>query len=177
MKRIIIIVLLVIAVFIAVVLILASMKPDTFHVERSVIVKSSPSKIFPLIADFHKWNSWSPYEKLDPSMKRTFSGAEYGKGAVYAWEGNFKAGAGRMEIMDTTSFRITIKLDFISPFEGHNMAEFILEPEGENTKLTWSMHGPNRFIGKIIHVFFGMDQMVGKVFETGLSNIKSLTEK
>jgi len=164
-------------ILIAALLIFASTKPDTFHVERSATINSSPEILFPLIDNFHNWNYWSPYENLDPAMKKTFSGAENGKGAVYAWEGNSKVGTGRMEILDTSIFRITIKLDFFKPFEGHNITEFILEPDREKTKVTWAMHGPNSFIGKIMHVFFSMDKMVGKDFETGLLNLKSFAEK
>lgn len=164
-------------VLIAALLIFASTKPDAFHVERSTIINASSGKIFSLINDFHNWNSWSPYENLDPAMKKTFSGAENGKGAVYAWEGNSNVGAGRMEIIDTSLSRITIDLDFIKPFETQNITEFILEPEEENTKVTWAMHGPNRFTGKIMGVFFSMDHMIGKDFEAGLSNLKSLTER
>jgi hypothetical protein len=95
---------------------------------------------------------------------------------VYAWEGDSKAGAGRMEIIDTSLTRITINLAFTKPFETQNITEFILEPDGENTKVTWAMRGPNRFIGKIMHVFFNMDNMIGKDFEAGLSNMKSFAE-
>jgi len=111
-------------------------------------------------------------------MKRTFDGAEAGKGAVYEWDGNGKAGSGRMEILETSPTKITIKLDFLKPFEGHNTAEFILETKSDSsTHVTWAIQGPNQFIGKMISIFVSMDQMIGKDFETGLSNIKALTEK
>jgi len=177
MKKIILRIVAGLVVLAAALLIFASTKPDTFLVEHSASINTPPGKIFSLIIDFHNWNSWSPYENLDPAMKRTFSGAENSKGAAYAWEGNSNVGAGRMEIIDTSLSRITIKLDFIKPFEGHTITQFILEPEGKNTKLTWAMHGPNRFIGKIMSVFFSMDYMIGKDFEAGLSNLKSLAEK
>jgi uncharacterized protein YndB with AHSA1/START domain len=178
MFEIIAIVAVVLALAIAAVLILAARKPDTFRVQRATTVKAPPDKIFPLINDFHQWGAWSPYETRDPAMKRSYSGAERGKGAVYGWEGNKNVGSGRMEILDTEApSKIVIKLDFFAPFEGHNTAEFTMLPQGDGTNVTWSMHGPSPFIGKIMHVFINMDRMVGKDFEAGLANLKRLTEK
>lgn len=163
---------------IAIVLIYAATRPDTFRVERTARIAAPAAKIFPLIDDFHRWEAWSPYEKLDPGMKRTFGGAPAGKGATYAWEGNGKAGAGRMEITESTpSSKIAIKLDFIKPFEGHNVAEFTLQPQGDATQVTWAMHGPSPYIAKLMGLFFNMDQMIGKDFEAGLANLKTATEK
>jgi hypothetical protein len=168
----------VLAIAIAIVLVLAARKPDTFSVQRATAIKAPPEKIFPLINDFHQWVSWSPYENKDPAMKRTYSGAESGKGAAYAWDGNKNVGSGRMEILDTSvPTKIIIKLDFFTPFEGHNTAEFTMLPQGDATKVTWLMHGPATFMSKIMHVFMNIDRMVGKDFEAGLANLKSLTEK
>jgi uncharacterized protein YndB with AHSA1/START domain len=156
----------------------ASTKPDTFRIERKTTISAPPEKIFPLIDDFHGWAAWSPWEKLDPDMKRTFSGAERGKGAVYAWEGNGKAGAGTMEITDSSPpSKLTIKLDFIRPFEGHNVAEFTLEPSGGATRVTWAMHGPSSYLSKVMGVFISMDSLVGKDFEAGLAAMKAAAEK
>ena len=166
------------AIAIAAVLILAATKPDRFSVQRAITVKAPPETIFPLIDDFHQWGSWSPYEHKDPAMKRSFSGAESGKGAVYAWDGNKNVGSGRMEILDASApAKIVIKLDFFTPFEGHNTAEFTMLPQGDGTSLTWLMHGPAPFMAKIMHVFLNIDRMVGKDFEIGLANLKRLTEK
>ncbi|MGZ8850248.1 MAG: SRPBCC family protein [Thermoanaerobaculia bacterium] len=168
----------VVVVLVAALLIFAATKPDTLRVERTASIKAPPEKIFPLVNDFHNWSSWSPWEKRDPAMKRTYSGAAVGKGAVYEWDGNNQVGKGRMEITDTTApSRITIKLDFMEPLEGHDIAEYTLEPQGDSTKVTWVMHGPNRFIGKVISVFISMDKMIGKDFETGLANLKTIAEK
>ncbi|MBI2429549.1 MAG: SRPBCC family protein [Ignavibacteriales bacterium] len=166
----------VLAAVIVIILIIASTKPDTFRVERTMSMKAPPEKISAAIANFHQWNSWSPFEKLDPQMKKTFSGAAEGVGAVYEWEGNSDAGAGRMEIVEASVSKIKIKLDFLKPFEGHNTSEFILEPDGEITKVTWAMYGPNQYIGKVMSVFFSMDTMLGKEFETGLTSLKSNVE-
>jgi uncharacterized protein YndB with AHSA1/START domain len=167
----------VLALAIAGVLILATRKPDIFSVSREMDIKAPAEKIFPLINDFRQWGTWSPWENKDPAMKRSFTGAASGKGAVYGWEGNRNVGSGRMEIMDTTApTRIVIKLDFIKPFEGHNTAEFTMRPQGGVTHVSWLMTGPSPFIGKIMHVFINMDAMIGKDFAIGLSNLKRLTE-
>ena len=155
----------------------AATKPDTFTVQRTASIKAPPEKIFPLINDFRSWGRWSPYEKLDPELKRTYSGAPSGKGAGYAGEGNSYVGAGRMEILDAPApSRVTIKLDFIRPFEASNTAEFTMQLQGETTAVTWAMRGPNLFIGKVMSIFINMDRMVGKDFETGLANLKAAAE-
>src|SRR5664279_5716390 len=139
---------------IAVVLILAATKPDTFRVLRAITVRAPAEKVFPLINDFHQWQSWSPYENRDPAMKRSYSGAASGKGAVYGWEGNKNVGSGRMEILDASApSKIVIKLDFFAPFEGHNTAEFTMLPQGDATTVTWLMHGPAPFMNKMMQVF------------------------
>jgi uncharacterized protein YndB with AHSA1/START domain len=168
----------VLLVAIAAILVLAAMKPDTFRITRAITVKAPPEKIFPLIADFRAWSAWSPWEKRDPALKRSYGGSASGKGAVYEWEGNSKVGKGRMEIIDAPPpSRLAIKLDFLKPFEAHNTAEFTLTPRGSTTDVTWAMHGPNLFIGKVMSLFVSMDRMVGKDFETGLANLKAEAER
>ena len=168
----------VVVVLVVALLVFAATKPDTFRVQRSASIKASPEKIFALINDLHSWSAWSPWEKKDPAMKRTYSGAANGRGAVYEWEGNREVGKGRMEIAESSPpSKVTIKLDFIKPFEAHNIALFTLEPKGDSTNVTWAMHGPTPYIAKVIHVFFDMDSMVGKDFETGLANLKAIAEK
>lgn len=168
----------VLAVAIAGILILAATKPDAFVVERTTSINAPPEKIFPLINDYRNWGSWSPYEKVDPAMKRTFSGPTSGKGSVYEWHGNKNVGHGRMEIMDTSPpSRVTIKLDFYSPFEAHNVAEFKMKPEGNATQVTWAMRGPLPYMAKVMHTVFNMDRMVGGQFAEGLANMKSVAEK
>ena len=168
----------VVGVLIAGVLGFAMTKPDSIHVQRTTKIKAPPDKIFPLINDFHSWSSWSPWEKVDPAMKRTHSGTASGKGAVYEWDGNSQVGKGRMEITDASApSKVTIKLDFLKPIEGHNTAEFTLEPEGDSTNVTWAMRGPTPFLSKVMQVFISMDSMLGKEFDTGLANMKSAAEK
>jgi uncharacterized protein YndB with AHSA1/START domain len=166
------------AVLIAVVLILALTKPDTFRVERTTSIKAPPEKIFPLLNDFQSWSAWSPYEKKDPAMKRTFSGPPSGKGAIYEWDGDKSVGQGRMEIMRSTPpSNVTLDLDFVKPFEAHNTVVFTLAPQGDSTTVTWAMQGPANFISKVMQVFINMDKMVGTDFEAGLANLKALAGK
>jgi Polyketide cyclase / dehydrase and lipid transport len=152
----------------------AATKPGTFRVERTKTIQAPPEKLHPLINDFHAWPSWSPYEKYDPAMKKTFSGAPSGQGAVYEWSGNNKAGQGRMEITSTAPSKITIKLDFLKPFEGHNTAEFTLRPNGVSTDVTWAVYGPQPYFFKLMTIFFSMDRVLGKEFESGLANLQSI---
>ena len=178
MFEIIAIIAVILAIAIAVVLLLALTKPNTFAVQRAISIEAPAEKIFALINDFHQWGTWSPYENKDPAMKRSYSGAESGKGAVYAWDGNNNVGSGRMEILDTSvPSKIVIKLDFFKPFEGHNTAEFTMLPQGDATNLTWVMRGPAVFVSKVMQVFMNLDKMIGKDFEVGLANLKKLTEK
>lgn len=156
----------------------AATKPDTFRIERSISLKAPPEKVFAQINDFKAWSAWSPWEKKDPAMKRTQSGNASGKGAIYQWDGNSDVGAGRMEITDTAPpSRITIKLDFLQPFEAHHTAEFTLQAKGDTTSVTWAMFGPQRFIAKVMGIFVSIDSMVGKDFEVGLANLKAIAEK
>jgi uncharacterized protein YndB with AHSA1/START domain len=168
----------VVVLLVAALLAFAATKPDGFVVRRATSIKAPPEKIFALINDYRSWEAWSPWEKIDPTMKRTFSGAESGKGAVYAWEGTGNVGAGRMEITESSPpSRVAIKLDFSKPFEAHNFVDFILEPTGDTTNVTWAMRGPTPFISKLMQVFVSMDSMVGKDFEAGLANLKASAEK
>lgn len=165
-----------IVALLAVVLGLAAAQPDTYRVQRTATIQAPPEKIAALINDFHNWRSWSPYEKLDPAMSRTYSGAASGEGAVYAWDSEGKAGAGRMEITDASPRQTAIQLDFLEPFESSNVAEFTLEPRGDSTQVTWAMRGPNPYVAKVMCVFLSMDDMVGKDFEAGLANLKAVAE-
>ena len=167
----------IVALAVVVVLGLAVMRPDTFQVERSMTVKASPETIFASIQDFHRWGAWSPWEKKDPAMTRTYNGAASGKGAVYGWEGNGEVGTGSMEIVEATApSRVTIKLDFTKPFEAHNVAEFTLIPTTDGTRVRWQMRGPSPFLAKVMNVFVDMDHMVGADFEAGLANLKAAAE-
>ena len=168
----------ILVVLIAGLLAYTSTRPDTFRVQRATTIKAPPETIFALINDLHRWTVWSPWEKKDPAMKRTHSGAPNGKGAAYAWDGNTDVGKGRMEIIESLPPRkVVIKLDFEKPFEGHNRAEFTLEPKGGVTTVIWAMYGPVSLMMKLMHVFFDMDRMIGKDFEAGLADLKAAAEK
>lgn len=174
---IVLIVVLVLVVLIAAVLILAAMTPDTFRIQRTATIKAPPGKIFPHINDFHNWQAWSPWEKLDPALQRTFSGAASGKGTVYEWEGNKQVGKGRMEITESSApSKIVIKLDFFKPFEAHNTADFTFAGKGDSTTITWGMDGQRPFMFKVMGIFMNFDKMIGKDFEAGLANLKRVTE-
>jgi uncharacterized protein YndB with AHSA1/START domain len=171
-------ILLVVVLLVMVVLIIAVFKPGNFSVQRTATMQAPPDKIFPLINDYHNWPQWSPWEKIDPNMKRTFSGPSSGTGSVYEWDGNSKAGKGRMEIAESVpASKIAIKLDFIKPMETNNNVQFNLQPNGNSTTVTWTMSGPVNFPAKVMTVFVSMDKMIGPDFETGLANMKAAAEK
>ncbi len=167
----------VLAVGIVSILAYATTRPDDFRVQRTAAIKAPPEKIFPFINDFRQWTIWSPFEKVDPGMKRTYGEKSAGPGATYAWDGNSNIGAGSMTMVDSSTQKFIIKLDFVRPFQANNIAEFTLVPAGDTTNVTWSMHGPVPYFAKIIHMFMNMDKMVGGQFDTGLADLKAAAEK
>jgi uncharacterized protein YndB with AHSA1/START domain len=174
LKKLVIAVVVIVAGF----LIYAATQPDTFRVQRTGSIKAPPEKVFALIEDFSQWRAWSPWEKLDPGMRRTMSGADKGKGAVYAWDGDRNVGAGRMEIVEAApSSMVAIQLDFLRPFASRNTAVFTLEPRGDATTVTWTMQGPSTYVTKLIGIFVSMDSMIGKDFDAGLASMKAIAEK
>jgi uncharacterized protein YndB with AHSA1/START domain len=159
-------------------LLYAARKPDTFRIERSIHINAPAEKIFPYINDFRRWMDWSPWETIDPALKRRHRGAPNGLGALYEWEGNNKVGQGHMEILESTPpSKVVIQLDFIKPFAARNRADFTLEPKDGRTEVTWAMHGPHPFMMRVMSVVMNMDKTVGKNFEAGLANLKALSEK
>ena len=157
--------------------ILVALQPSKFHIERTAVVNAPADAVFPLINNFQEWSKWSPYEKLDPNLQRTFTGPESGPGASYAWSGNDQAGAGMMTIMESKPNElVSIKLEFSKPFEMVSQATFTLVPSGETTRVTWAMDGENNFVCKAFSLFMNMDQMVGKDFEVGLANLNTAAQ-
>jgi hypothetical protein len=149
-----------------------------FRVERSLDIAAPAERIYPLIADFRAWTQWSPYENRDPNMRRTYGAVSSGQGAVYEWEGNKNVGSGRMEILQAVpSSRVLIDLQFLKPFKAHNQADFTLQSHGAATRVTWAMTGPSNLIMRVMGLFMNMDKMIGRDFEAGLVNLKSVTEK
>lgn len=166
-----------VAVLVALVLAYAATRPDSFRVERRVSIAAAPEKVYPLLNDIRAQNRWSPWDKKDPAMKRVYSGAAAGVGAVYEWDGNKDIGAGRLEIVESIAPRkVVMRLDFTRPMEGRNVAAFTLEPQGAATEVTWSIEGPMPYVSKLFGLFCDMDTMIGKEFEAGLADLKSLAE-
>jgi uncharacterized protein YndB with AHSA1/START domain len=156
---------------------LALLQPDSFEVRREIDIAAPPARVAGYLNDFHQWTAWSPWERLDPAMRRTFSGPPRSQGAVYAWAGNDEVGEGRMEIVeDQSPARIVIQLDFVKPFAARNRTVFELTPQGNGTHVAWTMSGPAPFITKLVGLFVSMDEMVGNDFEKGLRQLKVAAE-
>ena len=173
LKKILIALAAIIVVFLGVV----AMQPADFRYVRTATISAPASAVFAEINDFHKWAAWSPWEKLDPAMQKSFEGAAFGNGASYSWVGNSEVGKGRMTITESRPHDlIRLKLDFIEPFETTNTTEFTLMPEGDKTAVTWSMSGKNNFISKAFCLFVDMDKMLGSDFEKGLAQMKTVVE-
>jgi hypothetical protein len=165
------------AALLAILLLVASRTPDTVRYERSIVINASPEEILPHLVDFHQWSAWSPWEKLDPHMKREYTGAASGPGAKYFWSSKGKAGEGSMELLEASSAGVHIDLRFIRPFKNACVTWFRMVPQGTGTTVTWTMDGPNLLVGKVFSLFVNMDKMIGKDFETGLSGLKAVVEK
>jgi uncharacterized protein YndB with AHSA1/START domain len=170
-------ILLIIAAIIVVVLIAAAFQPSEFRVTRSATIAAPPAAVFAEVNDFHRWPAWSPWERLDPAMKRTYEGPAAGVGAVYAWEGNREVGSGRMTITESRPADvIRIKLEFLKPMPGLAPTEFTFRPDGTGTAVTWAMTGTNNYLGKIICLFMNMEKFLGGRFEEGLQSLKAAAE-
>jgi hypothetical protein len=166
------------AAIVAIFLVLAAMQPDTFRISRSATMAAPPEVVFAEVNDFHNWGGWNPWQKVDPAAKYTYSGADSGEGAKFAWDGNDDVGAGRMTITDSEPpRRVGIELEFLRPFAATNQAEFTFEPQAGGTVVTWSMTGVNTFLSKVFGLLLDMDTMVGGEFEKGLSDMKAIVER
>lgn len=167
----------VVAGLIVIFLVAVAMQPAEFRIERSETIAAPPAAAYGLVNDFHEWEKWSPWAKLDPEMETTYSGPDSGEGATYAWVGNDEVGEGRMEILESRANELVrIELEFIKPFAATNTAEFTFAGEGGQTTVTWAMYGENNFIGKAFGLLMDMDSMVGKDFESGLAAMKAAAE-
>ena len=176
-KKILLGIVVVVIVLVAVVAILATLQPNHYHIERSATIDAPAPVVFAQVNDFHKWEAWSPWAKLDPAMKQTYEGAPAGTGATYAWAGNSQVGEGRMTITDShPNDLIKIKLEFIKPWSATNATNFTFKPQGNQTAVTWTMDGDNNFMGKAFGLFMNLDKMVGGDFEKGLAQMKSVAE-
>jgi uncharacterized protein YndB with AHSA1/START domain len=165
------------AVIIVVLVVIVALQPSDFRVTRSITISAPPPAVFAQVNDFHKWEAWNPWGKIDPAMKQTYEGAPAGVGAIYTWAGNNEVGEGRMTITESRpSELIRVKLEFFKPFAATNTAEFTFKPEGNQTLVTWSMFGEKNFMAKAVHLVMNMDKMIGGQFEKGLADMKSVVE-
>jgi hypothetical protein len=170
-------ILLVLAVVVVIFLIIVATRLADFRVSRSATIAAPPPVVFAQVNDFHQWEAWNPWGKLDPSMKLTYEGPTSGKGAVYSWVGNKDVGEGRMTITESRpSDLILINLEFFKPMAGVSLSEFTFKPEGHQTVVTWTMTGKNNFIAKAMCMFMNMDKMIGGQFEKGLAAMKTVAE-
>ena len=160
-------------------LFLATRKPNAFRVERAIVIDAPPATVFEFLDDPRRQSEWSPWDKKDPTMRKIYSGAPKGVGAVYEWDGNKNIGAGRLEIVEVIApSKVVMDLRFLRPMEGRNIAEYDVMPHrGGGSEVTWSIRGPMPFVSKVMCVFLNMDRMIGKEFEAGLADLKALAEK
>ena len=170
-------ILLVVAALLAVLAVVVALQPADFSITRSATIAASDSVVFAQINDFHKWQAWSPWAKLDPAMTQTYSGASAGAGATYAWKGNKDVGEGKMTILESTPNSVVrINLEFIAPFAATNIAEFSLTPMVGGTTVAWTMTGRNNFMAKGANLVMNMDKLVGGDFEKGLTQLRTVSE-
>ncbi|MGW5521126.1 SRPBCC family protein [Gordonia sp. NPDC003950] len=153
---------------------------DSYSVTRRTTIAAPPSKIFARINDLHRWVDWSPWEGLDPELQRTFSGSEAGVGARYAWSGNRKAGAGEMEIIEATEpSRVAVDVRFEKPMKSTSISSFdIVGADGDgHSEVTWTMTGRHSLFSRVAAPLGFFDKLIGKDFEKGLAQLKSVSEK
>ncbi len=167
----------VLAVIVVVLIAVIATRPADFRVTRKASISAHADVVFDQVNDLRKWGAWSPWEKMDATLKRTFEGPSAGEGAIYRWVGNNKVGEGSMTIIESRPDElIRIKLVFLKPFACTNAVEFQFQAEGNRTALTWSMAGKNNFMAKAVHLVMKMDKMVGGQFENGLAELQSVAE-
>lgn len=167
------------AILIVVFIVIVAMRPGTFSITRTATIAAPPELVFEQVNDFHKWAGWSPWEKKDPAMARTYEGPPAGIGSVYRWVGNREVGEGGMTITESRpGDLVRIKLEFLKPMAATHQAEFTFKPQqGEKTNVTWTMSGTNGFMGKMFCMFMDMDRLVGSDFEKGLAGMKAVVER
>ncbi len=155
-----------------------ALQPSDFCIARTTTFSAPAEAVFAQINDFHQWETWSPWAKLDPNAKNSFEGPISGEGSSFRWAGNKEVGEGSMTILESRSPTfIKIKLEFLKPFAAVNTSEFTLVPQGNSTTVTWAMYGKNNFVSKAMSLIMNCDKMVGGMFEKGFANMKSIVEK
>ena len=162
---------------VAIAVVVVATRPSEFRVSRRIAIAAPPSTVFAHVNDFHKWDAWNPWAKIDPAMRQRYEGAPTGAGAAYVWAGNSQVGEGRMTMTESVpSERITIQMEFMKPFAATSTAVFTFEPDGDRTIVTWSLEGRNNFVAKAMHLVVNMDRMIGGQFEKGLAQMKFVVE-
>lgn len=170
-------ILIALAAVVVVLVVVIALQPSEFRVMRATTVAAPAPVVFAQVNDFHKWEAWNPWARMDPAMKQDYQGAPAGVGAVYTWAGNSEVGAGRMTVVESRpSDLLRVKLEFFQPMAGESLAEFTFRPEGDRTAVTWSMSGRNNFIAKAMCLVMNMDRMIGGQFEKGLAQMKVAAE-
>jgi uncharacterized protein YndB with AHSA1/START domain len=170
-------ILLVLAIAIVAFVVVVALQPDDFKVTRSATVAAAPAVVFAQVNDLRRWEQWSPWAKIDPSMKQTFEGPSSGEGAALTWSGNSTVGEGKMTLIKSQPPElIHIKLDFEKPMKATNLTEFTFTPVGQGTVVTWSMSGRQNFVQKAFCLLLNGKKMVGGDFEKGLAQMKSVAE-
>jgi Polyketide cyclase / dehydrase and lipid transport len=170
-------ILIAIAAIMVVLIIIVATRPADFRITRTATMPAPPAVVFTQENDFHKWEAWSPWAKLDPACKYSYEGPAAGTGAIFTWSGNNKVGEGRMTILESRpDDLIRIKLEFLKPFKATSTSEFTFQPQGNQTVVTWSMYGKNNFMAKAMGLIMNCDKMVGGDFEKGLASLKSIAE-
>lgn len=170
-------ILIALAAILVVLIVVVATRPSEFRIARTTTIAALAPAVFAQVNDFHKWEAWNPWAKIDPAMRQTYEGAPSGIGAIYTWAGNHEVGEGRMTLTESRpSDLIGVRLEFLKPFKAANVAEFTFRPEGGQTVVTWSMTGRNNFMAKALHLVMNMDRMVGGQFEKGLAQMKAVVE-
>ena len=176
-KKILLGIVVVVVVLVVIFVCVVALQPSHYHIERSATMNAPAATVFAQVNDFHKWDGWSPWAKLDPTMKQSFEGAPAGTGAIYSWVGNSQVGEGRMTITEShPSDLVKIKLEFIKPWAATNATNFNFTSQGNQTNVKWTMDGDNNFVGKAFGLFMNMDKVIGTDFEKGLAQMKSIAE-
>lgn len=171
-------ILIVIVLAFAGLLVFAATRPDSFMLQRSLLIQAPPDKLHPLINDMRAFNTWNPYEKKDPAIQGSYSGPAAGPGARYVFKGNQDVGEGSLEITASSPGQIAMRLDMSAPMQASNAITFTLVPRGAGgTEVTWAMRGACPFIAKLMGVFIDMDKMIGRDFEAGLASLQLLAER
>lgn len=171
-------ILIVLAALVLILVIVISTRPNSFRVERSIVIPAKPAAVFPHINDLHLWQAWSPWAKIDPAAKITFAGPTAGTGASFHWAGNSEIGEGTMTLVESRPDELVrFRLDFLKPFKNTHSAEFTLTPDGAGTRVTWTMSGATGFAGKAIGLVIDCDKMIGGQFEKGLADLKTIATR